>query len=192
MFKSSKLMVFAAGLAALAFSARLVHAVDNGGLGTPLDDPPLTVGADWYPTPVDTPPAFYWGGGDDALNLEGPFTFNALGPVRLDVTDDFSKGDRFEVYDFGVSIGLTSLVPTVAGSEVGPEPAFNDPTYSSGSFILGAGPHSITLLVVQNPFDGGRGYLRAMPVVPEPHAVALGTLALSALLLKRRHRRRTF
>jgi hypothetical protein len=115
--------------------------------------------------------------------LEGPFTFNALVPVRLDVTDDFLKGDRFEVYDFGSSIGLTSLVAIDnASPEVGPETAFNDPTYSSGSFLLGPGLHSITMVVVENPFGSGRGYLRAMPAVPEPHAIALGAIALFALL----------
>jgi hypothetical protein len=140
----------------------------------------LIVGADWSATPV-SPPAFYWGGGDDPPNLEGPFTFLALSPVRLDVTDDFLKGDRFEVFDFGSSIGMTSLVASGGGGEVGPEAAFNDPTYSSGSFALGPGAHSITMVAVENPFGGGRGYLRAMPV-PEPHAIALGAIALVTLL----------
>jgi hypothetical protein len=153
----------------------------NGGTGTALDDPPLIVGADWFATPA-TPPAFFWSIGDDAPNVEGPYTFNALTPVRLDVTDDFFAGDRFEVFDFGASIGLTSLVPAVAAPEVGPEAAFNDPTYSSGRFLLGPGAHSITMVAVENPFNGGRGYLRAMPI-PEPSTVALGMLALGSILL---------
>ena len=82
------------------------------------------------------PPAFYWGSGSNAPNLEGPFTFNAGNQVRLDVTDDFDKGDRFQVFDFGTSLGLTTLVPTLSGGEVGPQAAFSDPTYSHGSFFL--------------------------------------------------------
>jgi hypothetical protein len=157
---------------------------NNGGDGTVMDDPPLTVGANWFAS-QNAPPAFYWGGGVGAPNLEGPFTFNHPQAVRLDVTDDFLKGDRFEVFDFGVSIGMTSLVAPVGGSEVGPEAAFNDPTWSSGSFILGAGAHSITMRAIVNPFGGGRGYLRAMPV-PEPSTVAFGIFAIGSLLLTSR------
>jgi hypothetical protein len=151
----------------------------NGGTGPVLDDPPLTVGADWFAT-MDTPPAFFWGSGDNALNLEGPYTFNAASPVRLDVTDDFSSGDRFEVFDFNVSIGLTSLSPGGGGGEVGPEAAFNGAVFSRGSFFLGPGAHSITIAAILNPFNGGRGYLRAVPI-PEPNSIAMGALALLSI-----------
>jgi hypothetical protein len=120
------------------------------------DDPPIIVGADWFTTPID-PPAFYWGSGAGAPNTEGGFTFNALGPVRVDVTDDFGHGDQFQVFDFGASLGVTSAVPNLNdggnGGE-GPVAAFADPTYSHGSFFLGAGAHSITIDTIVNPYDG--------------------------------------
>jgi hypothetical protein len=143
------------------------------------DDPPIIVGADWFTTPID-PPAFYWGSGAGAPNTEGGFTFNALGPVRVDVTDDFGHGDQFQVFDFGASLGVTSAVPNLNdggnGGE-GPVAAFADPTYSHGSFFLGAGAHSITIDTIVNPYDGGRGYLRVLGV-PEPSTLAMVCFAV--------------
>ncbi|MEX0679416.1 MAG: PEP-CTERM sorting domain-containing protein [Pirellulales bacterium] len=181
-----KYRCFAAIAAAMAIMPASANAdALNGGTGTPGDDPPIVVGADWFAT-TDTPPAFFWIGGDGAPNLEGPFTFNALTNVVLDVTDDFLKGDRFEVFDFGASLGLTSLVPVAEGLELGPEAAFNDPSYSSGSYLLGPGAHSITMATVVSPYDGGRGYLR---VTPEPSSALLavvGIVGLCGYALRRR------
>jgi hypothetical protein len=163
-------------------AARPAHADGtNGGSGLALGDPPLVVDADWFATPTLTPPAFFWNSGVGALNNEGPFTFNAATPVRLDVTDDFFQGDRFEVFDFGASLGLTSSVASALAGEVGPEAAFNSPLWSHGSFFLSAGAHSITIGAAANPYDGGRGYLRALSV-PEPHSIAISALALIALI----------
>lgn len=159
----------------------------NGGTGPILDDPPLTVGANWFAS-ISTPPAFYWGAGPGALNSEGPYTFNAVTSVRLDVTDDFDAGDRFEVFDFGASLGLTSTPGSGSfPSGVGPEVAFTGSTFSHGSFFLGPGAHSITIAAAVNPFNGGRGYLRALPV-PEPSAVAISTVALLSLRFAGRRR----
>src|SRR6266508_3953532 len=44
-----------------------------------------------------------------------PWTFNLGGPGTLTVTDAFVRGDVFEAFDFGVSLGTTSAVPTDAG-----------------------------------------------------------------------------
>ncbi|HEY4760684.1 MAG TPA: PEP-CTERM sorting domain-containing protein [Thermoguttaceae bacterium] len=176
---------------ALLFSVQLCRAdANNGGGGIPGLDPVVTVGADWFAT-ITPPPAFFWGPGAGAPNLEGPFTFTALLPVWLDVTDDFQKGDQFEVFDFGSSIGLTSSVPIdPSGLEIGPEAAFNDPTYSSGSFSLSPGPHSVTFATIVNPYTfGGRGYLRVMPV-PEPSTIVMlcmSTVGLLLLAWKRRN-----
>lgn len=82
----------------------------------------------------------------------------------MDITDDFDKGDQFNIYDNGVLIGTTPAVPVVGGSEVGPAAAFIDPTYSHGSFNLGAGSHSITIEATGASYSGGRGYIRVMNV----------------------------
>src|SRR5215471_20558074 len=38
-----------------------------------------------------------------------PWAFTSLSSATLTVTDAFTSGDRFEVFDFGISIGFTSL-----------------------------------------------------------------------------------
>jgi len=136
---------------------------DNGYCDSAVNDPPITVGADWSAT-TDVPPAFFWGSGTPAPSDSDPFTFSCTDGVRVDVTDDFDKGDQFRVYDWGSPIGDTSFVAAVEATEVGPEAAFNDPTYSSGSFYLVPGDHSIEIEAITNPWGGGRGYIRVMPV----------------------------
>jgi len=102
-----------------------------------------------------------------------PWTFS--GPALLTVTDAFESGDQFQVFDFGVSLGLTSLPGTA--SECGDDPVscLGNAAMSKGSFALAAGPHSVTLVPTLAPSGGGTGYLIA--TVAEP-----GTLSLSMLL----------
>jgi hypothetical protein len=135
---------------------------------------------DWFAT-TDTPPAFFWTGLNQD-NEEGPFTYSRSYPTIIDITDDFLKGDQFEVFNFGNSIGLTSLVPVVGDAiEVGPNAAFADPTYSSGSFLVGPGSYSIVIQAIGQSFDAGRGYIRIRKAtIPEPTST-LGFLALGAL-----------
>ena len=134
---------------------------------------PIVVGDDWYATP-NVPPAFFWGAGEPVFSGSGPFQFECEYPVVVDVTDDFQKGDQFRIYDNGSPIGETSAVPVDnTGLQVGPEAAFADPTYSSGSFWLPAGAHSISIEVINNPYDGGRGYIRVMHVLSPPKVEAI-------------------
>jgi len=134
---------------------------------------PIVVGDDWYAT-SDVPPAFFWGAGEPVFSHSGPFEFECEYPVVVDVTDDFQKGDQFRVYDNALPIGETSSVPAdAAGVEVGPEAAFADPTYSSGSFWLPAGSHSISIEVINSPYGGGRGYIRVMPILSPPEVEAI-------------------
>ena len=81
------------------------------------------------------------------------------------MTDISCRGDRFEVFDFGRSLGTTSAVP--AGRQCpdvqevnDPAIAFLDPTYSHGTFVLQPGDHAITIRAVVRPFGGGGAYLR--------------------------------
>jgi hypothetical protein len=113
-----------------------------------------------------------------------PWTFDAVEGTVLTVTDAFTSGDQFEVLDFGVPIGFTSL--PVLGLDCGddPVPCLATAGISSAVFILGAGGHSITITPLQAPDGGGSGYLRITGVVPEPgtwSSLAVGLLALGFL-----------
>jgi len=110
-----------------------------------------------------------------------PWTFAApAAGALLAVVDAFESGDRFEAFDFGASLGLTSAPgdPEDCGDD--PVPCLADSDMSQGVFALGAGPHSITLVPVASPAGSGVGYLR-WAVVPEPAAIALVAAGLVAL-----------
>jgi PEP-CTERM motif len=125
-------------------------------------------------TPLDTP----------------PWTFTSPGGgTNLNVTDAFAAGDRFEIFDFGVSIGFTSA-PNVTGDCGGdPGACLLDPDISKGLFLLTAGDHSITLVPTEALEGGGSGFLRIdNATVPEPATLILlgsGLLACSRLRRKR-------
>ena len=104
--------------------------------------------------------------------LDAPaWTFSSLTPTKLVVTDAFLSGDRFQLFDFGVSLGLTSL-PGVPPVDCGDDPVVCLATagISTGIFSLAAGSHSLTLIPVLSPDGGGSGYLQ---VVPEPASLLL-------------------
>lgn len=111
-------------------------------------------------------------GGNSQDAGDPPWTFVAppIGAV-LFVTDAFCKGDEFEVFDFGSSIGTTSAVATEAGCAGVSDPtiAIADPEYSSGGFVMAPGPHSITIRPTESPFLGGAAYfiIQEVPVAKE-------------------------
>jgi hypothetical protein len=82
--------------------------------------------------------------------------------VKLTVTDAFSLGDRFEVFDSGVSLGQTSSVPV--GGACGSDPVPCLASASNATFALGAGSHSITITATTSPFGGGAAYFRIATV----------------------------
>ncbi len=117
-----------------------------------------------------------------------PWTLTAPAQgVILTVTDAFVAGDRFQVFDFGASLGLTS--PTFGNADCGddPIPCLSTPGISSGQFRLNAGNHSLTITAVQST-GGGAGYLQAQ-AVPEPGTWLLFGAGFAALLLLRSKRR---
>lgn len=94
----------------------------------------------------------------------GPFTFTSPGLVQVDVTDDFCKGDEFEIFEGATSLGTTSAVTSEypgCGSAVGAQAAFDSPLWSSGSFLLPTGAHSLDVEPTVSPWGGGGAYIRA-------------------------------
>jgi hypothetical protein len=90
-----------------------------------------------------------------------PWKFSAPSAgARLTVTDAFLNGDRFEVFDFGVSIGQTSAVATSGACGDDPEPCSVSPTTSHAIFDLGGGPHELTIKAINSPFNAGAAYFR--------------------------------
>ena len=97
-----------------------------------------------------------------------PWSFTApANGARLTVVDTGDSGDEFELFDNGVSIGMTS--PAQASVycyvPVGGDPGLclRETGMSSGEFMLGAGDHSITIKPVKG-FDFGVGYFRFEPI----------------------------
>jgi PEP-CTERM motif-containing protein len=118
------------------------------------------------------------------------FTSGATGST-LTVTDAFDSGDRFQIFDFGVSIGLTSL--PVAGIDCGddPVPCLANPGISHGVFALASGAHSITLSAALSPGGLGSGFLLledggGPTAVPEPATLVLLTTGAGMAYYRRR------
>jgi hypothetical protein len=91
--------------------------------------------------------------------------------VMLTVTDAGFAGDRFEVFDNGTSLGLTSAVPADGGGlDVGLnfDAALGNSSFSKGFFFLGAGSHTITGLLAQSAVDAINSTVGAISATPVP------------------------
>ena len=122
-----------------------------------------------------------------------PWTFS--GAAILTLLDLFNQGDRFQIFDFGVSIGVTSIVPDSGtdpcGGDIGC--ALADVGYSRLIANLGGGNHSLTINVIQNAGNtlGGAATFRvAAAQVPEPGTLALLGSGIVSLAFWRRRQRR--
>lgn len=119
-----------------------------------------------------------------------PWTYTAPAQgALLFVTDAFASGDRFELFDGGVSIGLTSIF--TAGVACGDDPSvcIGTPGMSTGVFNLAPGNHSLTLSTTLDSGSFGSGFLQVQPV-PEPSTVVFAMTGLGAIALSRFHRRK--
>ncbi len=115
------------------------------------------------------------------------YTFTLTESAVLRVTDAYLSGDQFEVFNFGTSLGVTSL-PTL-GDDVQNDfdGAYLNPNFSHGEWTLSAGTYSITGTVLLSPYNSGAAALSLSPV-PEADALVLSLsgLALIGLLARRR------
>jgi len=106
-------------------------------------------------------------GGNSVFGGTPPWTFTApSGGATITVTDAFLRGDQFEVFDGGVSIGITSVPVTTGSCGDNPDPCLIDPQVSHGVFTVGSGPHSITIKAKASPFGAGAAYFK-IDALPE-------------------------
>jgi hypothetical protein len=112
--------------------------------------------------PFCTPSA----GGNSTFAGTPPWTFT--GPATLTVTDAFTSGDVFQIFDFNQLIGTTSAATSGTNCSSDPSATSNpdvcltNNALSHGTFVLGAGSHSITIVpqsIATGSF-GGVGYFR--------------------------------
>jgi hypothetical protein len=127
--------------------------------------------------------------GIGTVNLDTPgWTFTSSTVVAFTTTDGFLAGDFFDVFDLGTLIGSTPAVP-LNGHSCGLDPrvCVADAQISHASFLLPAGPHSIS--IVAHPVQIlGEGFFE-FTAVPEPSSFLL--VIASLVWMWRRSRRRS-
>jgi hypothetical protein len=116
------------------------------------------------------------------------FTSGATGST-LSVTDAFESGDRFQIFDFGASIGFTSGFVAATDCADDPVPCLANPGISHGVFALASGAHSISIVLAEGGL--GSGYLLledggGPTAVPEPATLVLLTTGAGMAYYRRR------
>ena len=111
---------------------------------------PIVVGnPQWYAFEFDFPPTFAVGISNSVGVNPGapPWTYTALTPTAVKITDSFTAGDMFSLYDNGLFVGTTSTVPTTptVTNNATADLDYLDPLLSHGLFTLAAGSHALTI-----------------------------------------------
>jgi hypothetical protein len=145
-----------------------------------------------FPADPDAPECIPSSGTPTVFADAPPWTFvTGADGATLTVTDAFSHGDVFRIFDRGVSIGVT--VPASPADDIScgddPIPCVMDPLTSKGIFSLSSGAHSITINPSASPYGGGVGYFlvnSTTAAVPEPCSFGLIGISVLAGVLGRR------
>ncbi|MEO7411462.1 MAG: PEPxxWA-CTERM sorting domain-containing protein [Sphingomicrobium sp.] len=124
---------------------------------------------------------------------DASWTFSLAEGGSLLVVDGFNSGDRFQISNFGIDIGITSA--PVLGQSCGDDitACLNNAALSQGTFNLAAGNHSISGTVANSPFGSGAGFFRVSAVtsVPEPTTWAMMLIGFAGIGVALRRRRRS-
>lgn len=160
--------------------ATMVSVIDNSWYSFDIDDfTAQSFGTEWIDGQIDTTRGYV--GDGSALSL----TFTLATPTYLKVVDAGFAGDRFEVFDNGVSLGQTSVPTDTFGINFATgdfDAAYADGRYSTGFYLLGAGSHTITgaLSSTTVPFNATVGAIALQPI-PVPAAIWFLGSGLAAL-----------
>jgi hypothetical protein len=113
----------------------------------------LLVDGGWYP--------FQFGAVNTTSKDAFIFKTTAASSV-LKITDNYCAGDSFYVFDNGEYLGATKRVSSNAcrTNTTNPSVAWEDDSFSHGSWVLGPGTHKIQMTVAESPFMAGGGNIR--------------------------------
>jgi len=121
-------------------------------------------------------------GGNSQQADDPPWTYTSADLTIVRITDAFTTGETFTLFDNATIVGSTSVpVGSPSPTTNDPEIAFPQPAYSHGAFTLPAGAHSLTIR--QDAGSPGAGYFEVE--VPEPASAGLLLLAGATSLLRR-------
>jgi hypothetical protein len=120
--------------------------------------------------------------GNNSVFLGDPaWEFNLIAPAEIKITDVFSNGDRFEVYDNGLPILQTDFVLPLGFCGTDPAICYGAKGVSDGLYTLQAGRHSLTIKPLESPYGSGVAFFRIDNIVSTPEPVSLMLLGLGLM-----------
>lgn len=96
------------------------------------------------------------------------FYFSKI-PTALTLFDCYCSGDQFEIFDNGILLGATNVLPDTGSTAClyysdDPQICWSSPgacnQWSFLKYPLPPGNHNLTISVIANPYGKGTGYLR--------------------------------
>lgn len=155
----------------------------------------LTMDDQWHAFDIDELSSN--SGGLEWIDLSGnALSFSFAGPATLTVVDGGFAGDRFEIFDNGVLLGVTSAAVNSYPHSVGVDfdAAYDNLDYSRGIYRLEGGNHMITGQLLVSALDDGptaiNATVGALQISPVPEAdtylMMLLGLGLVSFMARRR------